>query len=151
MKTQPSRFFLGAVSALLLTATIALSPAVATAQNEKAKPEITLAQLVGPWQIAVAGNTGCGQSSFVFTGNLNASGESTGTLTSNSGCGPSETTQNFTITSLSANGSGTAGLTCGNGCGWTFTIQVSQNKQVINLVDITDGNGNYLAGTAVKQ
>lgn len=85
-----------------------------------------------------------------FTGTMNSSGVATGTLTGSSGCGPSSNTQTFTITGLAANGSGTAGLTCGPGCGWTFNIQVSPNKQVINLVDVTDPN-NWLAGTAVKQ
>jgi hypothetical protein len=72
-----------------------------------------------------------------------------GTLVGNSGCGPSSGTQTFTIVSLNSNGSGIAGLSCGSDCGWTFNIQVSPNKQVFNMVDVTDP-GNYPAGSAVQ-
>src|SRR5208282_52123 len=77
-------------------------------------------------------------------------GKSTGTLTFNSGCGLSTTTESFDILSLKQDGSGTAGLTCGSSCGWTFNIQGNRAKLVINLVDITDPN-NWLAGTAIRQ
>jgi hypothetical protein len=113
---------------------------------------ITIAQLAGPWQVAVAGNTGCGVSSMLYKGKLDSTGHSSGTLTgSSAGCGSSSTTQTFNILSLNGDGSGTAGLTCGSGCGWVFNIQVSRNKQVINLVDVVNGGANVLAGTAVKQ
>jgi hypothetical protein len=149
MKAQRQVASVAGALALLLVATVAFVPA--SAQDTKVNPAITVAQLAGPWQIAVVGNTGCGQTSLLFTGTLNAGGQSTGTLIGSSGCGPSDNTQTFTINSLNADGSGTAGLSCGDDCGWNFTIQVSPNKQVINLVDVTDGDGNYLAGTAVKQ
>jgi hypothetical protein len=106
--------------------------------------------LAGPWQVAVVGNTGCGISSLLYSGTLNAQGKSSGTLTFNSGCGLSNTTETFDILSLKSDGSGTAGLTCGSGCGWIFNIQVSPNRQVMNMVDVTDAN-NWLAGSAVKQ
>ncbi|MBV9265258.1 MAG: PASTA domain-containing protein [Acidobacteriaceae bacterium] len=114
-------------------------------------PPITVDQLAGRWQITLVGNTGCGQSSLLFTGNLNANGTGTGTLTGSSGCNPSpsSSTQTFTITSLNADGSGTAALSCGSGCGWNFDIQVDANKQTFNLVDVTNGSANVLAGTAV--
>jgi len=60
------------------------------------------------------------------------------------------TGQTFTINSLIANGSGTAGLSCGADCGWTFNIQVARNREIFNLVDVVN-DGNYLAGTAVRQ
>ncbi len=120
------------------------------AADVNAKSGITVSQLAGPWQIAVVGNTGCGISSLLFTGTLNAQGKSTGTLTFNSGCGLSTTTESFDILSLKQDGSGTAGLTCGSSCGWTFNIQVNRAKLVINLVDVTDPN-NWLAGTAIRQ
>jgi hypothetical protein len=150
MKVQRQVVSVAGAFALLLIATIAFVPVVASAQDANIAPEIKVAQLAGTWQIAVVGNTGCGQTSLLFTGTLSPSGQSTGTLIGNSGCGPSNNTQTFTINSLNANGSGTAGLSCGVDCGWNFTIQVSPNRQVINLVDVTDPN-NYLAGTAVKQ
>jgi hypothetical protein len=116
----------------------------------KAKSPMTIAGLAGPWQVAVVGNTGCGISSLLFTGTLNAQGKSTGTLTANDGCGLSISTESFNILSLNTNGSGTAGLTCGSGCGWLFNIQVSPSRLVFNMVDVTDPN-NWLAGSAVKQ
>jgi hypothetical protein len=136
-----------AVLGLLLLATIGSLVGVSAAASP-----ITIAQLAGPWQIAVSGNNGCGVSSLLYTGKLDSTGHSTGTLVgSSAGCGPSTTTQTFNILSLNGNGSGTAGLTCGAGCGWVFNIQVSRNKQVINMVDVHDGGANVLAGTAVKQ
>ena len=83
---------------------------------------------------------------------------STATLTTNSGrtstgqCGPSTSTQSFTIQSLKPNGSGTAGLTCGAGCGWQFNIQVAPNLEMFNLVDVDSANpGNFVEGTAIRQ
>jgi hypothetical protein len=148
----PRKSMRRAMMAAILLVSLASLVTPGAAQEVKARPEITVSQLAGPWQIGIVGNTGCGESSMMFTGTLSASGVATGTLTGNSyACGPSTTTQTFTILSLSSNGSGTAGLTCGSGCGWTFYIQVSPNKQVFNLVDVVDVNGNNLAGTAVKQ
>jgi len=144
---QPAQL---ALSAVLMLAVLTSLVTFGGAADVKAKPPITISQLAGPWQIAVVGNTGCGISSLLFAGTLNAQGTGSGTLTFNSGCGSSSTTETFSIISLNHNGSGTAGLTCGTGCGWTFNIQVSPNKQVINMVDVTDPS-NYLAGTAVKQ
>jgi len=136
-----------AVLRLLLLATVGSLVGVSAA----ALP-ITIAQLAGPWQVAVTGNTGCGVSSLLYNGKLDSIGHSTGTLNgSSAGCGSSTTTETFNILTLNGNGSGTAGLTCGAGCGWVFNIQVSRNKQVINMVDVHDGGSNVLAGTAVKQ
>jgi hypothetical protein len=140
----------GAVAALLLLVAVAALANVSSAEV-KPKAEVTLSQLAGPWVITVVGNTGCGQSSMLFSGTLNSSGTSVGTLIGSSGCGlEKSSTQTFTIRSLDTNGSGTANLTCGSDCGWDFFIQVSPNTQVFNLVDL-DASDNYLAGTAVKQ
>jgi hypothetical protein len=112
---------------------------------------MTIAQLAGPWQISLAGNTGCGASSLDFTGSLNTSGVAAGALTgSSTGCTSSTSPQTLTITSLGMNGSGTANLSCGSGCGWDFEIQVSPDRQRFNLVDTTNF-ANGLAGTAVSQ
>jgi hypothetical protein len=140
----------GTALALLLLAMVASFVTVGAAQ--KIKPAITVAQLQGPWQLALIGNTGCGVNSMLFTGTINSSGVATGTWTSAStGCGTSSSTQTFTINTLNSDGSGTANLTCGDGCGWEFNIQVSGNKQIFNLVDVSNGNDNVLAGTAIKQ
>jgi hypothetical protein len=148
-RRQPARL---ALLAALMLVTVVSFVIPAAAGDGKVRPAITVANLEGPWQIAVAGNTGCGVSSLLFTGTLNAGGTAVGTLTgSSAGCGSSSSTQTFTIISLNANGTGTAGLTCGSDCGWTFDIQVSANKQVFNLVDVVNGGANVLAGTAIKQ
>ena len=122
MKTRKSTP--GAVLALLLTVTVVAAVSVSAAESPKPLTPILISQLAGPWQTLTGSSAGCGQAT---------------------------TTQTFQIISLNGNGSGVAGLTCGSGCGWTFNIQVSPNRQVINLVDVTDPAGNVLAGTAVKQ
>lgn len=69
------------------------------------------------------------------------------------GCGDGTTTGvTFTINTLNTNGSGTANLTCGVGCGWNFDIQVSPDRAMFNLVDVSSANpGNYLEGVAIHQ
>lgn len=137
----------GTLPVLVLVLVIAMSVGASAATNA-----ITVAQLAGPWQVAVSGNTGCGVTSILYNGKLDNTGKSTGTMTfSSAGCGVSTSTQTFNILSMSGSGSGTVGLTCGSGCGFIFTFQASKNKQVINLVDVSDGGTNVLAGTAVKQ
>jgi hypothetical protein len=120
----------------------------------KATGAIVKADLVGPWQIALTGNTGCGSSALLFTGTLTANGSGTGTLVGHStGCADSTSPgQTFTITSLNPNGSGTAGLTCGPGCGWNFTIQVSPDRSMFSLVDVDPSNPlNTPGGMAIHQ
>lgn len=134
---------------LLLAATVASFSGISAAED--AKPEITIAQLAGSWQIALTGQTGCGQGSLLFVGTLNSSGVAVGTMTETFECTSGSSSQTFQILSLNSNGSGTAGLSCGSACGWVFQIQVAPNKQVINLVDVTDPYPNNLTGTAVKQ
>jgi hypothetical protein len=138
----------------LLLGLVAALVTICTAPDARAQSglmsDLLFAQL---WKIAIVGNTGCGQTSLLFTensGTLNPSGNATltGMLTASSGCGSSNTPQTFTVTSLNPNnGSGTASLTCGPGCGWNFEIQLT-NNWTFNLVDVTDG-GNELAGTAI--
>jgi hypothetical protein len=110
--------------------------------------------LSGPWAITLIGDTGCGSTSMLATGTLDVNGKGTMTLHMHSaGCGNTTTTEKFDILTMSANGSGTAGLSCNNdsGCGWTFRIQVSADRSVFNLVDITDVGNNRLQGSAVHQ
>jgi hypothetical protein len=115
---------------------------------------VTVDQLAGPWQIALFGSSGCGQTSLQFTGTLNTSGVANGTLTSSStGCPSSSSAQTFTINPLGPDGTGTASLSCGSGCAWNFAIQVASNKQIFNLVDTGSGGPNFneLAGTAIAK
>jgi len=110
------------------------------------------ADLTGAWQVTLYGDGGCGIGSTLVTFTLNSSGvASNATETSHSvGCGDGTSTGNtFTIQSLNPDGSGTASLTCGAGCGFNFNIQVSPDRSVFNLVDVSDP-GNFFAGTGLS-
>ena len=121
-------------------------------KTSHATGNITKSDLVGPWQVTLYSQGGCGVASNQVNFTLNGSGVGTATIKSHSaGCGDTTSSGNtFTVTSLSTNGSGTAGLTCGAGCGFTFTIQVSPDRSTFNLVDLTDPN-NFLEGVAIHQ
>ena len=126
------------------------------AVNNSTVPNIVKANLAGKWQLVEYGQGGCGLASSVVTFTLNAAGVAAGNATETShsaGCGDITSTGNtFTIQTLNANGSGTAGLTCGPGCGFTYNIQVSPDRSVINLVDVSTANpGNFQVGTAIHE
>jgi hypothetical protein len=111
------------------------------------------ADLAGPWAITLIGNTGCGMSTMRATGTLNSAGVGVFTLRGHTtGCSDGVSTEKFTIQTLDSVGSGTAGLTCNNqvGCGWIFKIQVSPDRSMFNLVDLTDPQ-NLLEGVAIHQ
>jgi hypothetical protein len=135
---------------------VCLAVAVALGQvgTSYATGTINKEDLSGPWAITLIGDTGCGSTTMLATGSVNANGQGTVTLHMHSaGCGNTTTTEKFDILTMNANGSGTAGLSCNNdsGCGWTFRIQVAPDRAVFNLVDITDVGNNRLAGFAVHQ
>lgn len=139
-----------------LTVAIALTliTLVSVAQLSKATGTITKADLTGPWAMTLTGDTGCGISTSLVTFTLNSTGTGSATITSHtSGCGDhTNTGDTFTVNTLNPNGSGTANLTCGVGCGWNLDIQVSANRSIFNVVDVSPVNpGNYLEGTAVHQ
>lgn len=122
--------------------------AAGAAADEKAQPTITIAQLAGPWEIALVGNRRFGATCLLFTGTLNSNGHANGTLTMGNGCDVDvQSAETFDVKTLNHNCSGTAGLSCGSGCGWNFYIQVSPQRQVFNLADVTDPVANYLAGS----
>ena len=152
-KLHPARAF--TLAALVLVTVLSLAT-FGAAQDQGVKPLYNISQFKGNWAGFIVGNTGCGITSMYLTFTLDASGQGNGTVTSvghSTGC-PDGTSSgnNFNVTAFNSNGSGTATLSCGNGCGWTFTIQMSRNSQIFNLVDVFSGNpGNYLAGTAIKQ
>ena len=144
---KPLRFVTAAACAFAVAsfAQIGVSNATGT---------VTKSDLSGPWAITLFGDTGCGSTSMLATGTLDATGTGTVALhMHSSGCGNVNSTEKFQIQSVSANGSGKAGLTCNNevGCGWIFTIQVSADRSTFNLVDITDVGNNRLVGFAVHQ
>lgn len=112
---------------------------------------ITKSNLSGKWQMSIAGFTGCGQNSMVFTVTLDETASGSGTLVGHGQCGDgTQTDLPFSVSQLAKNGSGTAGLSCGEGCGWTFKIQVAPDRSTFTLVDVTDP-GNFLNGMAVRQ
>lgn len=139
-----------------LTVAIVLSliTLISVAQLSKATGTITKGDLTGPWAMTLTGDTGCGVSTSLVTFTLNSAGTGSATIVSHtSGCGDRTSTgDTFTVNTLNANGSGTANLTCGAGCGWNLDIQVSADRSIFNVVDISPVNpGNYLEGTAVHQ
>jgi hypothetical protein len=143
---KPAR--LAVLAALALISFVSAVTPVA-AQDTKARPTLTLAQLKGTWTAGIELNGGCGIGSKQVTFTLNSKGTGTATYQYNTAeCGSSSGTGTMTITSLEANGSGTAVLSI-NFVG-NFNIQVSPNGQVMGLVEIVD-TGNYDVGVAVKQ
>ena len=122
---------------------------------------ITKADLAGPWQATLIGNTGCGLVSMLVTFTLDSSGTATNATIKGHLSGPSTSTctdgtvttgQTFTIFSLNSNGSGTAGLSCGPDCGWVFNIQVAPDRGIANLTDVDTANPfNTPTGTMIHQ
>jgi len=111
----------------------------------------TLARLAGPWQATLVIDGGCGLGTKLVDFTLNSNGEGPASASYHTpGCGNNEQTGTMTITSLTGSGSGTAELNFGGSAVFTFSIQVSANGQVFNMVDVTD-SGNYDEGSAVRQ
>ncbi len=111
-----------------------------------------LGQLAGNWSVTLSGFNGCGNVAIQYVGTTGNNGLGTGTLTQHGSCGNSVVNNvNFNITSLNGNGSGTANLSCGVGCGYNLRIQVSPDRNVMNVVDVDPANpGNYLGGAGVR-
>jgi hypothetical protein len=150
-KLQPVRLAL--LAALTLVTLVAFSmPSAAADSKGTIKPEITVANLAGSWQVAINTNAGCGAGVHLLVFTLNSQGSATDVndTYNTTECGQgSIPDQTFTITSLNSDGTGTA--TYSNaGDTLTLSIQVSGNKQVFNLAD-TANSGQYWAGTAIKQ
>jgi hypothetical protein len=124
----------------------------------RASGPINTENLQGAWQAAIIGFGGCANETIKVNFTLDDTGHSTNaTLVAHAGGVPpgpcsdnTLTGQTFTITALDSHGSGTAGLSCGPGCGFTFEIQVAPNREVFNLVDVTDPR-NFWEGTAIHQ
>ena len=136
---------MAAVAAVAIAATAA--PVIASA----GVGYIAYPDLAGNWSATLSGFTGCGSSAMLVSFNLNAAGVGTATLTTHGSCGDSVASgQTFKVTGLNINGTGTANLTCGVGCGWNLRLQVSPDRQIMNLIDVDPVNpGNYIAGVAV--
>jgi hypothetical protein len=144
---RSARILAGTLSAVAVVSLCQMSASYATGAIDKD-------DLTGPWAISLIGDTGCGSTTMLATGSLNATGQATVSVHGHSaGCGDTTSTEKFDIVSLNGNGSGTASLSCNNntGCGWTFKIQVAPDRSVFSLVDITDGGNNRLQGVAIHQ
>jgi hypothetical protein len=140
---------------LLIVAALSLITAASLVRRSKATGLVNKADLAGPWAMTLTGDTGCGISTSWVTFTLNAVGSaSNATITSHtSGCGdPTTSGLSFTINTVNPNGSGTANLSCGTGCGWNLNIQVSPDRSMFSVVDVSPANpGNYLEGIAIHQ
>jgi len=112
---------------------------------------VTPSDLYGNWVATLSGFTGCGQAAMHVAINMNATGTGTATLTTHGQCGNTVLPgQTFRILTLDTNGTGTANLTCGPGCGWNLRVQVSPDRQTMNLIDVDRANpGNFIAGVAI--
>ena len=144
---KPAR--LAVLAALALITFVSAVTPVAAQDAQAPPPAVTLASLAGRWTAGIELNGGCGIGSKLVTFTLNAKGTGPATYQYNTAeCGASSGTGTMTITSIEPNGSGTAVLSI-NFVG-DFNIQVSQNGQVMGLVEIVD-TGNYDVGVAVKQ
>jgi hypothetical protein len=150
MNKNRQRVRLAGLVALGLVAMVAMvRPSKATIGT------VSKADLSGPWQMTIVGQTGCGFGTTLYTFSLNGSGTSsnvTGT-SHTTGCADGTSSGNsFTIESLNNNGSGTANLTCGPSCGWNLNIQVAPDRSTFNVVDVSPANpGNFIEGVAVHQ
>lgn len=134
---------------------LSLITIIAVSKPSSATGNVNKADLAGPWQMTIIGETGCGFGTTLYKFTLNASGVATNVsgTSHTAGCGDTTSSGNtLTITSLNSDGSGTAGLTCGTGCGWNLTIQVSPDRTTFNVIDVSSANpGNFIEGVAIHQ
>jgi hypothetical protein len=137
------------MAAFALVAFVFAAAPGAAQDNETVQPTSALPNLVGTWTAGIELNGGCGIGSKQVTFTLDSRGEGPASYKANTAeCGKSSGTGTMKITSINADGSGTATLAI-NFVGH-FNIQVSQNGQVMSLVEIED-TINYDVGVAVKQ
>jgi hypothetical protein len=80
----------------------------------------------------------------VGAGNINA--------TLRTSCGDGDVVNTFAISDLNPDGSGMAHLDCGGTCGFDFSIQVSPDRSMFNLVTVSPtDSGDMLAGVATRR
>ena len=116
---------------------------------------IVVADMKGEWQVSLMGHQlACGATkvSAVGTLTLNPAGAGSLNATLKSTCGNGDVVNSFAISGLNADGSGTATVDCGSGCGFTFSIQVSSDRSMFNLVSVSPADaGDFLAGVAIRR
>jgi hypothetical protein len=139
---------------ITVVAVLWLTIILSGANLSKGNGTITKAGLTGSWAMTLTGDTGCGRSASYITFTLNGAGSGPAAITSHtSGCGNlMRSGQAFAVSSLNPNGSGTANLSCGPGCECKFDIQVSPDRSMFSVVDVSPANpGNFLEGVAIRQ
>jgi hypothetical protein len=116
---------------------------------------IVVADMTGEWQVSLMGHQlACGATkvSAVGTLTLNPAGAGSLNATLKSTCGNGDVVNSFAIAGLNADGSGIANLDCGSGCGFTFSIQVSSDRSMFNLVTVSPADaGDFVAGVAIRR
>jgi hypothetical protein len=143
------RIRLAVMAAFALMAFVSAVAPAAAQDSETPSSNPALARLAGTWTAGIELNGGCGIGSKQVTFTLNSEGTGPASYIANTAeCGPSSGRGSMKITSINADGTGTATLSI-NFVGH-FNIQVSQNGQVMSLVEIAD-DINYDVGVAVKQ
>jgi hypothetical protein len=111
-----------------------------------------VSELAGSWTATLSGFNGCGNAGIQFTGTVASTGLGTGTLIQHASCANTVVNNvSFNILTLNGNGTGTANLSCGVDCGYNLSIQVSADRRVMNLIDVSSANpGNFLSGVAIR-
>ncbi len=117
---------------------------------------VAVSQLAGNWQASLMIDGGCGLGTKLVNFNLNVGGVGTATAQYHTPeCGNNEERGTIEVTSLNTdgtgNGSGTAQLIFGESTVFNFSIQVSPNGQVIDMVEADISSGNYEEGLAIRQ
>ena len=120
---------------------------------------IVTADLKGDWHVSLMGHQlrpECVPQdvpvSAAATMTLNVAGAGSINATLRTACGNGDVVNTFAISALNPDGSGTAHLDCGGGCGFDFSIQVSPDRSMFNLVTVSPTDtGDMLAGVATRR
>jgi hypothetical protein len=120
---------------------------------------IVTADLKGDWHVSLMGRQlrpECVpqdvQVSAAAMMTLDVAGAGNINVTLRTTCGNGDVVNTFAISALNPDGSGTAHLDCGGACGFDFSIQVSPDRSMFNLVTVSPTDtGDMLAGVATRR
>jgi hypothetical protein len=117
--------------------------------------DIARANFSGAWQLALYGQTSCGNGATLVNFKMNTKGVATAATEKNhtSSCGDTTSAGNtFTLQASNGDGSGTATLTCGTGCTYNLNYQLSPDRSTFSIVDVSPSDpGKFLVGKAIHQ